>query len=57
MTLPLIDEAISGIIRIVDISDRAYHYAFIGFSEEQSDKIPLSVIERQMEQLREKRKA
>ncbi len=46
MTLPLIDEAISGIIRIVDISDRAYHYAFIGFSEEQRDKIHLFVIER-----------
>ncbi len=46
MTLPLIDEAISGLIRIVDISDRAYHCAFIGFSEEQRDKIRLFVIKR-----------
>jgi c-di-GMP-binding flagellar brake protein YcgR len=56
MTLPLINEVISGIIRIIDISDRVYHCIFIGFSNEQRDKIHLFVLERQKEELREKGK-
>lgn len=56
MTLPLINEAISGIIRIVDISDRAYHCPFIALSEEDKEKIHMFVLERQKEELREKRR-
>ena len=56
MTLPLINEVISGIIRIVDISDRAYHCQFIAPSEEDKEKIHMFVLERQKEELREKRR-
>jgi c-di-GMP-binding flagellar brake protein YcgR len=55
MTLPLINEVISGIIRIVDISDRAYHCQFIAPSEEDKEKIHMFVLERQKEELRERR--
>ena len=54
MTLPLINEVISGIIRILNISDRAYHCIFIDFSNEEMEKIHLFVLERQKEKLREK---
>lgn len=57
MTLPLINEVISGIIRISDISDRVYNCTFIGLSKEEMEKIHLFVLERQKEELREKRKA
>jgi len=56
MTLPLINEVISGIIRIVDISDRAYHCQFIAPGEEDKEKIHMFVLERQKEELREKRR-
>ena len=56
LSLTLINEVISGIIRIVDSSDRAYHCVFIGFSEEQREKIHLFVLESQKEELIDKRK-
>lgn len=56
MNLPLINEVISGSIRIVDISGRAYHCAFIGLSEEEKEKIHLFVLQRQKEELREKKR-
>ena len=56
MTLPLINEVISGIIRIVDISGRILHCTFIGFGNKGREKIHLFVLERQKEELREKKK-
>jgi len=54
VSLPLINELISGTIRIVDISDRAYHCAFVDLSDDEKEKIHLFVLERQKEELREK---
>ena len=56
LSLPLINEVISGIVRIVDISNRTYHSAFIRLSSEEREKIHLFVLERQKEELIEKRK-
>ena len=56
MALPLIDEKISGIMRIVNISEEAYHCAFIDLTQEHKEKIHFFVLERQKEELREKKK-
>jgi len=56
MTLPLIKEVVSGILRIVYISDSVYHCRFIGLRKEEREKIHLFVLERQKEELRERRK-
>jgi len=37
MTLPLINELISGIVRIVNISDRVYHCALVDLSKEERE--------------------
>ena len=55
MTLPLIKEVVSGILRIVDISDSIHHCRFIGLRKEEREKIHLFVLERQKEQLRQKK--
>ncbi len=56
MALSLIDEEISGIMRIVNISEKAYHCAFIDLIQEHKEKIHFFVLERQKEELREKKK-
>ena len=56
LRLPLINEVISGVVRIVDIIDRIYHSTFVGLSSEDTEKIHLFVLERQKEDLREKGK-
>ena len=56
VTLPLINEVVSGIIRIADINDTSYHCRFIALKKEEKEKIHLFVLERQNEELREKRK-
>ena len=56
MTLSLIDEVISGIIRVVNISETSYHCAFIDLTHEQREKIHFFVLERQKEELRGKQK-
>ena len=55
MTLPLNDEVVSGTLRIVDISDSIYHCRFIDLSKEDREKIHLFVLEREKEELREKK--
>ena len=55
ITLPLINEVISGTFRIVDISDRAYHCIFVNLGIEKREKVHLFVLERQKEELRAKR--
>ncbi len=55
MTLPLTDEVVSGIIRIVDTADKTYHCRFIDLSKEDMEKIHLFVFEREKEGLREKK--
>ena len=56
LRLPLINEVISGVVRIVHISHRIYHSTFVGLSSEDTEKIHLFVLERQKEDLREKGK-
>ena len=56
MPLHLVDEVVSGVVRIIDISDRAYHCTFIGLTKEEMEKVHLFVLERQKEELKEKRK-
>ena len=55
MNLPIIRETISGIIRIVNISDKAYHCEFFDLNEGLRERIHLFVLERQKEELREKK--
>jgi c-di-GMP-binding flagellar brake protein YcgR len=55
MTLPLTDEVVSGTLRIVDISGSIYHGRFIDLSKEDREKIHLFVLEREKEELREKK--
>lgn len=55
ITLPLIKEVISGTFRIVNISERAYHCTFINLGTEKREQIHRFVLERQKEELREKR--
>jgi hypothetical protein len=57
MALSLIEEEISGIMRIVNISENTYHCAFIDLTREHKEKIHFFVLERQKEELREKKKA
>ena len=56
ITLPLIKEIISGIFRIVYISDRVYHCIFVNLGIEEIEKIHHFVLERQKEELRTKRR-
>lgn len=56
LRLPLINEVISGVVRIVHISHGIYHSTFVGLSSEDTEKIHLFVLERQKEDLREKGK-
>lgn len=56
ITLPLLNQVITGTVKVVNRSERAYHCAFIGLSDEKKEIIHLFVLERQKEQLREKRK-
>jgi len=56
MALSLIEEEISGIMRIVNISENTYHCAFIDLTREHKEKIHFFVLERQKEELREKKK-
>jgi c-di-GMP-binding flagellar brake protein YcgR len=56
LPLPLIDEMISGIMRIVNISEKTYHCVYIDLTQEHREKIHLFVLERQKEELREKKK-
>ena len=51
MNLPIINETISGIIRIVHISDKAYHCEFSDLGEGLIEKIHLFVLEREKEKL------
>ena len=55
MGLPIINEIISGMIRVVDISDDAYHCGFFDLDEGFAEKIHHFVLERQKEELREKK--
>ena len=55
-TLPLIDEMISGIIRIVNVSDTTYHSVFVEISDEEKEYIHLFVLEMQKDKLRKKRR-
>jgi c-di-GMP-binding flagellar brake protein YcgR len=55
MTLPLTDEVVSGTLRIVDIFVGVYHCRFIDLSKEEREKIHLFVLEREKEELREKK--
>jgi hypothetical protein len=52
MLLPLINEVISGVSRIVYISDITYHCAFVDLGKEDREKIHAFVLERQKEELR-----
>lgn len=56
LTLSLIDEVISGIMRIVNITEKAYHCVFIDLTKEHREKIHFFVLERQKEELRQKKK-
>jgi c-di-GMP-binding flagellar brake protein YcgR len=56
MILSLIDEVISGIFRIVNISEKSYHCVFIDLTREQREKIHFFVLERQKEELRRRKK-
>ena len=56
MTLSLIDDEISGIFSIVNVSDKTYHCVFIDLTHEQREKIHLFVLERQKEEIREKKR-
>ena len=56
MTLSLIDEVISGIFRVVNITEKAYHCVFIDLTYEQREKLHFFVLERQKEELRGKKK-
>ena len=55
MKLPIVNEIISGIVRIIHISDKAYHCEFCEIEEELREKIHFFVLERQKEQLRDKK--
>lgn len=52
MTLPLINEEISGLVRVVDISDQAYQCEFVDIRKEETEKIHLFVLELQEEERR-----
>ncbi|MDY7036290.1 MAG: PilZ domain-containing protein [Thermodesulfobacteriota bacterium] len=54
MFLKLINQEVSGILRVVDISDREYHSVFIDLDEDEIENIHLFALERQKEELREK---
>jgi c-di-GMP-binding flagellar brake protein YcgR len=56
MTLSLIDDEISGIFSIVNVTDKTYHCVFIDLTHEQREKIHLFVLERQKEEIREKKR-
>ena len=56
LTISLIDEVISGIMRIVNISEKTYHCVFIDLIQVHREKIHFFVLERQKEELREKKK-
>ena len=56
LTLSLIDEVISGLMRIVNISEKTYHCVFIDLTQEHREKIHFFVLERQKEELRVKKK-
>ena len=56
LPLSLIDEKISGIMRIVNISEKTYHCVFIDLTQEHREKIHLFVLERQKDELRDKKK-
>jgi hypothetical protein len=56
MTLPLINEVISGIIRVINISDTSYHCVFADIATEGRENIHLYVLERQKENLHEKKR-
>jgi c-di-GMP-binding flagellar brake protein YcgR len=53
ITLPLLNEVITGTLKAVNRSDEAYHCAFIALSEEKREMLHLFVLEMQKEQLRE----
>lgn len=55
ITLSLINEPLSGIIRVVDISDTAYHCIFVDLNNEGRENIHFFVLERQKEELRQRR--
>ena len=55
MTLSLIDDEISGIFKIVNVTEKVYHCVFIDLTYEQKEKIHLFVLERQKEEMREKK--
>ena len=57
MTLSLIDDEISGIFKIVNVTDKTYHCVFIDLTHEQREKIHLFVLERQKEEIREKKRS
>ncbi len=54
MKLPLVNDEILGIIRIVNISDASYHCAFVDRTQDDTEKIHLFVLERQKQELKEK---
>ena len=56
MTLPLIHGVISGIIRVINASDTAYHCVFADISTEERENIHFYVLERQKEKLNEKKR-
>jgi c-di-GMP-binding flagellar brake protein YcgR len=56
LSLSLIDEMISGIMRIVNISEKTYHCVFIDLIQDHKEKIHFFVLERQKEELRVKKK-
>ena len=57
ITLPPLNQVITGTAKVVNRSEGLYHCAFIDLSEEKREKLHLFVLERQKEQLREKKRA
>ena len=55
LKLSLIDEEISGIFNIVNVTEKTYHCVFIDLTHEQREKIHLFVLERQKEEIRERK--
>ena len=45
LTLPLINEVISGMIKVIDLSKEIYHCAFIDLDKEQLNKIHLYIFQ------------
>ncbi len=56
VTLPLIDQEISGTLKIIRASDKVYHCIFVDLEDQCTEELHRFVLERQKEMLREKKK-